>query len=304
MPIALRKDPVATYLSPVRTVHSPGQLGIPSRGTSRLHLTGLLSPVLAGMLSVVLAGPGAMPPARADSQPSPSPTGPKIDGLTNSGPTNSGPSPSDSVTGGTQATVRFPLVRGDHGYLVAMAQRRLTWLGARISESELQSARFGPSTRKAVSAFQSKFFGSQHGRIGTVTWKALARISGRVWDLPRACTEQTSLCVDMSQRVLRYVVDGRVVLTLDARFGMPSHPTGRGTFTVRAKSRNHVSSKYHTWMPFAMFFNGGEAVHYSPYFDRDGYRGGSHGCVNLRDIARAEWLFDRIPIGTRVHVYA
>jgi lipoprotein-anchoring transpeptidase ErfK/SrfK len=56
-------------------------------------------------------------------------------------------------------------------------------------------------------------------------------------------------------------------------------------------------------MPFAMFFSGGQAVHYSPFFARDGYYGGSHGCIGLRDITAARLLFDRIPMGTKVYVY-
>ena len=36
-------------------------------------------------------------------------------------------------------------------------------------------------------------------------------------------------------------------------------------------------------MPFAMFFSGGQAVHYSPDFAATGYAGASHGCVNIRD---------------------
>ena len=53
----------------------------------------------------------------------------------------------------------------------------------------------------------------------------------------------------------------------------------------------------------APVLSGGQAIHYSPYFARDGYNGASHGCVNLRDFKAAEWLFDRVPMGTRVHVY-
>ena len=79
--------------------------------------------------------------------------------------------------------------------------------------------------------------------------------------------------------------------------------TGDGVFTINRKSRDHVSSLYRTWMPFAMFFNGGEAVHYSPYFAQDGYNGGSHGCIGVRDIKMAAWLFDRVPMGSRVYVY-
>jgi lipoprotein-anchoring transpeptidase ErfK/SrfK len=58
-------------------------------------------------------------------------------------------------------------------------------------------------------------------------------------------------------------------------------------------------------MPYAMFFNGDIAVHYSPTFAASGYYpgGGSHGCVNVADLQGVSWLFDQIPVGTLVHVY-
>lgn len=197
----------------------------------------------------------------------------------------------------------FPLVPHDQGPAVAAAQRRLVWLGARIDEDELAERRFGRTTGAAIRDFQVKFFGEHNGQLGRTTWNRLRELAGRVDVLPAACDRHKALCIDMRQRVLRYVVDGQVALTLDARFGMPGNATARGSFRVRSKSRNHVSTRYRTWMPYAMFFHGDQAVHYSPYFARDGYDGGSHGCVNLRDRRAAAWLFDRIPIGTPVIVY-
>lgn len=196
----------------------------------------------------------------------------------------------------------FPLRIGDQGPAVASAQRRLIWLGAHIDRQELAGERFGRTTRSAVHAFQEKFLGSRNGQLGRTTWNRLRQIAGRVDVLPAACDRHKALCIDMSQRVLRYVVDGQAVLILDARFGMPGNATARGTFRVRSKSRNHVSTLYRTSMPYAMFFHGDQAVHYSPYFARDGYDGGSHGCVNLRDRKAAAWLFDHVPIGTTVYV--
>ena len=64
-----------------------------------------------------------------------------------------------------------------------------------------------------------------------------------------------------------------------------------------------MSSLYHTWMPRAMFFNGDEAVHYSPDFASVGYSRGSHGCVGMRDMEKATWLFNQVAVGTRVYVY-
>jgi hypothetical protein len=225
-----------------------------------------------------------------------------ITGMAASAQAETKPSPPAPPT--VPSTTSLPLAVGSTGPLVALAQERLTWLGARIADQEIHEQRFGPSTRRAVGAFQVKFFGHKHGRLGTGTWDALQRIAGRVGELPEPCRREKSICVDMDQKVLRLVSGEEVLLTLDARFGMPGYPTAQGAFRVQRKSRNHVSSLYRTRMPFALFFNGGQAVHYSPYFDRDGYLGGSHGCINLRDIRRAEWLFDRVPVGTRVFVYS
>ena len=48
---------------------------------------------------------------------------------------------------------------------------------------------------------------------------------------------------------LRWVVDGKVKATYDARFGSDELPTREGAFSVLRKSRDHVSTLYHTSMP-------------------------------------------------------
>ena len=68
-----------------------------------------------------------------------------------------------------------------------------------------------------------------------------------------------------------------------SRFGSDELPTREGAFSVYRKSRDHVSTLYDSSMPFAMFFSGGQAVHYSSDFAAVGYDGASHGCVNVRD---------------------
>ncbi|WP_278257435.1 L,D-transpeptidase [Nocardioides convexus] len=74
----------------------------------------------------------------------------------------------------------------------------------------------------------------------------------------------------------------------------PSPPTREGVFAIERKSRDHVSSLYHTPMPYAMFFSRGQAVHYSSDFAARGYNGASHGCVNVRDKDAVAWLFDQV----------
>ena len=121
--------------------------------------------------------------------------------------------------------------------------------------------------------------------------------------LDARCLTGRALCVDKSDRALRWVVNGRVVMEMDARFGSSTFPTREGAFSVYWKSRDHVSSLYESEMPFAMFFSGGQAVHYSADFAATGYDGASHGCVNIRDYDGIAWLFDQVSVGDKVIVY-
>ena len=65
-----------------------------------------------------------------------------------------------------------------------------------------------------------------------------------------------------------------------------------------------MSTLYHSPMPYAMFFSGGQAVHYSADFAARGYAGASHGCVNVRDEAKLVGaLRRRCRNGDKVVVY-
>jgi len=124
-------------------------------------------------------------------------------------------------------------------------------------------------------------------------------------DLPAACPKNLArvICVDKSERKLRFIVDGYVMQTLDTRFGGLANPTREGTFTIYRKDANHTSTLYGSNMPYAMFFSRGEAIHYSIDFATRGYNGHSHGCVNVRDLEGVAWLFDRVPVGTTIAIY-
>jgi len=122
--------------------------------------------------------------------------------------------------------------------------------------------------------------------------------------LDARCATGRVLCIDKTDQVLRWVVNGRILLEMDARFGRPGMETSEGQFSVYWKHRDHVSSIYEADMPFSMFFSGGEAVHYSGEFAAIGYSGvGSHGCVNIRDWDGISWLFDQVSTGDKVIVY-
>lgn len=111
------------------------------------------------------------------------------------------------------------------------------------------------------------------------------------------------LCVSKTSRTLRWMIDGRTVSEMDVRFGSQYTPTREGVFSVSFKSRHHVSTIYHTSMPYAMFFSGGQAVHYSSDFAARGYYGASHGCVNVRDEGKVAALFAQVRTGDKVVVY-
>lgn len=204
------------------------------------------------------------------------------------------------------------LERGDTGMWVRQVQARLTqvrWFDGRVT------GRYGRTTVEAVQGFQAK---RRIPVTGEIDRRTLSRLKEMTREPTRAelfnivppgaaldprCVTGRALCVDKTSRSLRWVVDGVVLRTVEVRFGSDELPTREGAFTVFRKSRDHVSSLYDTPMPFAMFFSGGQAVHYSPDFAANGYNGASHGCVNVRDRAAVAWLFDQVRLGDKVIVY-
>lgn len=204
------------------------------------------------------------------------------------------------------------LQRGDTGMWVRQVQARLKqvrWYDGAVT------GRYARTTVAAVEGFQAK---RRIPVTGQVDRRTLSRLKEMTRQPTRAelfnivpagpaldprCLTGRAMCVDKTSRSLRWVVDGVVLKTVEVRFGSDELPTREGTFAVYRKSRDHVSSLYGTPMPFAMFFSGGQAVHYSPDFAANGYAGASHGCVNVRDRAAVEWLFDRVRIGDAVIVH-
>ncbi|MDQ0992665.1 L,D-transpeptidase family protein [Streptomyces sp. V3I7] len=203
--------------------------------------------------------------------------------------------------------------RGDTGRDVRELQARLR---------QVEWLRDGPTgtyddlTQEAVSGFQGKRGLPRTGRTDTVTWQRLLAMThepGR-WELylmggqpaaapdPRCLTGRV-LCISKTSRTLRWMIDGRTVSTMAVRFGAQYTPTREGVFHVYWKSRHHVSTLYHSPMPYALFFSGGQAVHYSYDFAARGYAGGSHGCVNVRDEGAIAQLFAHVRNGDKVVVY-
>jgi peptidoglycan hydrolase-like protein with peptidoglycan-binding domain len=203
-------------------------------------------------------------------------------------------------------TVHYPKA-GQTSAKVYELQQRLV-LDKVLKTTQL-TGHFSRSTVKAVRKFQRSRLISATGRVNQRTWTDLVASTGarpalKVSTLDRRCqVTARAICVDKTLRKLYYVKNGRVRQIMDARFGCRVTPTRMGLFHIQRKSRYHTSSIFHVYMPNAMFFNGGQAVHWSAAFTKHGYHGCSHGCVNIRDKAGVRALFDTMHVRDRVVVY-
>jgi hypothetical protein len=210
------------------------------------------------------------------------------------------PTPTPTPTPAPVPAAKLPLHRGDVGPLVRTLQTRLNYLGAGLAVT----GTLDKPTMRAVIAFRVKYFLGKNNVMSKDAMKRLVALTYMKNRVPKQCRdERMVVCVDKTQKLLRVVKNGKVVYTVDARMGGSSTPTREGAFRVFSKSRYHVSSLYKTPMPWAMFFSGGQAVHYSPFFHVEGYYGASHGCVGVRSTKVAAQLWRMVPVGTKVYVY-
>ncbi|RPK44825.1 hypothetical protein EES39_16495 [Streptomyces sp. ADI92-24] len=175
---------------------------------------------------------------------------------------------------------------------------------------------YGTVTVAAVQSFQGKRGLSRTGKADTLTWQKLLGMTHEptaaelnppttrpVAKPDKRCMTGRVICISKNSRSLSWMIDGKVLSSMDVRFGSQYTPTREGTFSVYWKSRHHVSTIYDSPMPYAMFFSGGQAVHYSSDFAARGYNGASHGCVNVRDEGKIASLFAQVRDGDKVVVY-
>ncbi len=108
-------------------------------------------------------------------------------------------------------------------------------------------------------------------------------------------------CVDQNRQLMWVRTGHRVVFgPVRVRTGKPGARTRDGLHRVYWRDLHHVSTLYGTPMPYAQFFDGGEAFHgvygslYAPT--------GSYGCVNLRP-ADARRLWHVLRTGDPVYVW-
>ena len=201
---------------------------------------------------------------------------------------------------------------GSDGDQVRDLQARLKqifWFNADVTGT------YGDVTEAAVRGFQAKREIPVTGEVDRRTLDRLAAMTSTPTDaelhnrgntpgaLDPRCRTGRVLCIDKTSSTLRFVVDGEVRQTLDTRFGAAATPTREGVFHVYLKDADHVSHLYGSAMPYSMFFDRGQAVHYSSDFAAVGYAGASHGCVNTRDYDGVAHLYDQVRVGDTVVVY-
>ncbi|MDP5314237.1 L,D-transpeptidase family protein [Streptomyces poriferorum] len=288
---------------------------------------GAASAVAVLALVAVTAGCKAEPAGSAPAAPpaSSSPTEdakPGTDGTESSTPTASAkpsstpkatPKPTPKATPSADPQAKVLMATGSQGKQVRELQARLRQIG---HFDRSPTGYYGSVTVTAVQSFQGKRGLSRTGKTDTVTWQKLLGMTHaptaaelnppttRPAAKPdKRCMTGRVICISKNSRSLSWMIDGRVVSSMDVRFGSQYTPTREGTFSVYWKSRHHVSSIYHTAMPYAMFFSGGQAVHYSSDFAARGYSGASHGCVNVRDEGKIASLFAQVRNGDKVVVY-
>ncbi len=209
---------------------------------------------------------------------------------------------------------RAILKRGSTGLRVRDLQARLKQIGW---YSASVTGNYGSLTVAGVRGFQAKRRIPVTGEVDQRTLDRLRAMThtpskaelynrvptGSASGLDRRCLTGRAICISKRTNSLVWVVDGHARLRMDVRFGADRTPTREGLFHVGWKARHHVSSIYHSSMPYSMFFSGGQAVHYSSDFAARGYNGASHGCVNVRNLAGIQSLFGQVRVGDKVVVY-
>lgn len=204
--------------------------------------------------------------------------------------------------------------KGDRVRELQARLRQLEWFAGEITGV------YGGVTVASVRGFQGRRGLPETGEVDQKTWDKLVGMTetptkdvmynrvpsqntGSTMGLDARCLTGRAMCISKDSNSVTWVVDGKAKLRMDVRFGSDETPTRNGSFNVFRKTRNGVSTLYHTPMPWAMTFSGGQAVHYSPDFAARGYDGASHGCVNVRNYDGIKWLWQQVRIGDKVIVY-
>lgn len=316
----------------MRTGHFPNPARMSTPRTSNRRPVG----VAAVLTSLVLLGGCALTPAAAGPISVPGATAPTpstvvaTPGATASTSVSATASPSPSPTATKPpdplAGLKPALRKQFKACLSTTMRPGSSGECARFLQKQLKKAGFYPgriasyvnvAAVNAVLNYQRSRGLDADGWAGTNTWLALATKTPTVSaELPKTClTKGVVLCVDQAHRTLTWLRNGKTVKTFKVRLGgynqhaktkiWRNFPTANGTWHVYDKQVSPASETYGPGaMPYSTMFYPDMYVHYSPGFNNVGYAGSSHGCVNIRKLSDAQWIFRNTPIGAKVHIFS
>jgi hypothetical protein len=193
-------------------------------------------------------------------------------------------------------TLVVPTVPADADTRFRAVEQHLRDLGYPVGK--VDGVQDGASLR-ALCAWRRLSGGATHrGGIQPAEYDSILATKG----LPSVSRTSTHLVVDRTCQVVTYRAEGRVRRVLAASTGRAGKETPTGVFSVdRKRSGWHTSTLYPAPQPNmynTMYFNGPVAVHGAREVPTEP---ASSGCVRVTP-ADADFLFPRVPIGTRVEV--
>lgn len=220
-------------------------------------------------------------------------------------------SPVVSAIDCSTVTLRFKDTNTTKSGCVSVAQTYLKNLGF---YSLTVDGSFGVGTANAVLNFQRAQKITDDAIVGPTAWKRLKTPLQLSYPVPVECKYKgVRLCVSKAERKLRMYKNGTLIKTLSVRVGgwttdingnYRVHHTVPGTYSAYAKDPNPSSERYGEGaMPWSVIFDPNMYVHYSDDFRVYGYARASHGCVNIRNITDAKWVYDNTPLNSMVKVY-
>ena len=122
-----------------------------------------------------------------------------------------------------------------------------------------------------------------------VVMAALAVLSVSFFSAPASAANLIAQ-ISLSQQQMTVSENGIVRYRWKVSTARKGYVTPQGSWSAKWLSKNHRSRKYdNAPMPFAVFFNGGYAVHATYDLKRLG-RPASHGCVRLHPENAAEFF--------------
>ncbi len=176
-----------------------------------------------------------------------------------------------------------------------------------VADEEMMGAVIDFQTSSAPGADEIEDDDIGHVQKGDATWDALEETAmGKTPEnLPAACYETGDIiCVvekpgDLPEASLHVMHNGKQKFQIDeVGVGKAETPTDKGVFTV-SPSRMHKiyfskdPKAHHAAMPRSMFYNNGEAIHFSRLkAEMEDEYPGSNGCVTIGNFGQADRTFE------------